>query len=191
MRFSNILLSAVIVMLTACTTILTETTGEAGIQEDPTERTAGAVVEDQSIETKILVNLRSQVPAFKSSRLQVVSYNGVVLLAGQVPTEALKARAAEIASQASAKIKRIHNELDVSNNSTFLTRSNDAWIGTKARTVLMTSDEVPSSQIRVIAENGAIYLMGLISQAEGDRAANLVRNVSGVKKVVKVFEYIN
>jgi osmotically-inducible protein OsmY len=178
-------------LLASCTTILTETTGDAGIQEDPTERTAGAVVEDQSIETKILVNLKSQEPAFKDSRLQVVSYNGVVLMAGQVATEELKARAAEIASQASTKIKRIHNELEVMGNTTFVTRSNDAWIGTKVRTLLLRSKEVPSSQINVIAENGTIFLMGLISQAEGDRAANLVRNVSGVSRVVKVFEYIN
>ncbi len=178
-------------LLASCTTILTETTGDAGIQEDPTERTAGAVVEDQSIETKILVNLKSQEPAFKDSRLQVVSYNGVVLMAGQVATEELKARAAEIASQASTKIKRIHNELEVMGNTTFVTRSNDAWIGTKVRTLLLGSKEVPSSQINVIAENGTIFLMGLISQSEGDRAANLVRNVSGVSRVVKVFEYIN
>lgn len=178
-------------LLASCTTILTETTGDAGIQEDPTERTAGAVVEDQSIETKILVNLKSQEPAFKDSRLQVVSYNGVVLMAGQVATEELKARAAEIASQASTKIKRIHNELEVMGNTTFVTRSNDAWIGTKVRTLLLRSKEVPSSQINVIAENGTIFLMGLISQSEGDRAANLVRNVSGVSRVVKVFEYIN
>ncbi len=178
-------------LLASCTTILTETTGDAGIQEDPTERTAGAVLEDQSIETKILVNLKSQEPAFKDSRLQVVSYNGVVLMAGQVATEELKARAAEIASQASTKIKRIHNELEVMGNTTFVTRSNDAWIGTKVRTLLLGSKEVPSSQINVIAENGTIFLMGLISQSEGDRAANLVRNVSGVSRVVKVFEYIN
>ena len=177
--------------ITSCTTILTETTGDAGIQEDPTERTTGAVVEDQAIETKILVNMKSQQPAFKNSRLQVVSFNGVVLMVGQVATEALKTEATEIASQASAKIKRIHNELEVTSNTSFLTRSNDAWIGTKARTVLITNDDVPSSQVRVITENGAIYLMGLISQAQGDTVANLVRNISGVSRVVKVFEYIN
>ncbi|MSR11776.1 MAG: BON domain-containing protein [Gammaproteobacteria bacterium] len=177
--------------LASCTTILVQTTPETGMQEDPTERTAGAVVEDQAIETKILVNLKSQDPFFRDSRLQVVSYNGVVLLAGQIATEELKARATVIASQASTKIKRIHNELNVSSNAGFATRSSDAWIGTKARTMLMTSNDVPSAQINVVVENGALYLMGLISQEDGERAANLVRNVSGVNRVVKVFEYIN
>lgn len=191
MNFYKSLLFIFALALSSCTTILVETTGDAGIQEDPTERTAGAVVEDQSIETKILVNMKSQEPAFRNSRLQVVSYNGVVLMVGQVATETLKAKATEIASQASTKIKRIHNELEVTSNTSFLTRGNDAWIGTKARTLLMTSDEVPSSQVRVITENGSIYLMGLINQSQGDRAANLVRNVAGVNRVVKVFEYIN
>lgn len=191
MSIYKISFSIAALLLASCTTILVETTGEAGMLEDPTVRTTGAAVEDQAIETRILVNLKSQDPFFRDSRLQVVSYNGVVLIVGQVATEELKAKATNIASQASTKIKRIHNELEVTNNAGFLSRSSDAWIGTKARTVLMTSDEVPSSQINVIAENGAIYLMGLISQAEGDRAANLVRNVSGVNRVVKVFEYIN
>lgn len=178
-------------LLSACSTVLVETVGSSGVQEDPTKRTAGAVVEDQSIETKILVNMKAQVPAFMDAKLQVVSYNGVVLIVGQVAMDDMKARATEIASQASTKIKRIHNELEVTNNIGFMSRSSDAWIGTKARTLLMSSDEVPSSQINVIVENGAIYLMGLIGQAEGDRAANLVRNVSGVNRVVKVFEYLN
>lgn len=191
MSFHKISFFIAALLLASCTTILVETTGDAGMAEDPTVRTTGAAVEDQAIETRILVNLKSQDPFFKDSRLQIVSYNGVVLLVGQVATEELKAKATNIASQASTKIKRIHNELEVTNNADFRTRSSDAWIGTKARSVLMTSDEVPSSQINVIAENGAIYLMGLISQAEGDRAANLVRNVSGVNRVVKVFEYIN
>lgn len=178
-------------LLGSCTTILVETTGEAGIQEDPTERTAGAVVEDQSIETKVVVNMKSQEPAFKGSNFSIVSHNGVVLIVGQTESEDLKTRATTIASQASSKIKRIHNEMEIIGKTSLLSRSNDAWIATKVRTLMLTNKEVPSDQVRVIAENGSIYLMGIINQEQGDRAANLARNVSGVTKVVKVFEYIN
>ena len=73
----------------------------------------------------------------------------------------------------------------------FISRSNDAWIGTKIRTLLIADSDVPSRRVKVIVENGAVYLMGLVSQTEGDSAANLARNVSGVTKVVKVFEYID
>jgi osmotically-inducible protein OsmY len=178
-------------LLNSCTAILVKTTGDAGIQEDPRQRTAGAVVEDQSIETKVAVNMKSQEPAFKGSNFSIISHNGVVLIVGQTESENLKASATSIASRASSKIKRIHNEMEISGKTSMLSRSNDTWIATKVRTLMLTNKEVPSDQIKVIAENGSIYLMGLISQKEGERAANLARNVSGVTKVVKVFEYIN
>ena len=189
-RFTHLFL-VLALLATSCTTILVKTTGEQGISEDPTERTTGARVEDQAIETKVVVNMKSQEPAFKKANFSVISHNGIVLLVGQVASNQLKNRASEIASQASSKIKRIHNELEVSGKTGRLARSNDSWIATKVRTQLLAHDDVPSRQVRVIAENGAIYLMGLIDQAGGDRAARLARNVSGVTKVVKVFEYLN
>jgi len=185
------ILCMLLLVTSSCSTILVRTTGSEGIREDPSERTAGAVVEDQSIETKVIVNMKSQEPAFKDAHFSVISHNGVVLLVGQVESDALKATATDIASRASIKIKRIHNELEVSGKTSMLSRSNDIWIATKVRTLMLANNDVPSGQVRVIAENGAIYLMGLISQVEGDNAANLVRNVSGVTRVVKVFEYIN
>jgi osmotically-inducible protein OsmY len=180
-----------VLILASCTSILVETTGNQGMREDPGKRTAGARVEDQSIETKIVVNMKSQVPAFKDASFDVVSHNGVVLLIGQVQSEDLKERATQIASAASAKIKRIHNELEVSGKTGFLSRSNDAWISTKVRTQLRVDDAVPSDQVRVVTENGSVYLLGLINQGQGDSAAALARNISGVTRVVKVFEYIN
>lgn len=191
MNFSRVLALLLLLTITSCTAILVRTTGDQGILEDPTERTAGAIVEDQSIETKVIVNMKSQEPAFRRVNFDVISHNGVVLLVGQVESEALKARATEIASRASVKIKRIHNELEISGKTSYLARGNDAWIATKVRTLMLANDSVPSGQVRVIAENGAIYLMGIISQAEGDNAANLARNISGVTRVIKVFEYIN
>ena len=185
------LLLCIALLSTSCTTILVETTGAQGIQEDPGRRTAGAVIEDQSIETKIAVNMKSQEPAFRKANFDVISHNGVVLLVGQVPSEHLKNLAGEIAAAASSKIKRVHNELEVRRNTALTTRSKDTWIATKARTQILANKDVPSDQVRVITENGSVYLMGLSSQQNGDNAAALVRNVSGVARVVKVFEYIN
>ena len=188
MKIYRVLVLVTLLITSSCTAILVRTTGEQGMQEDPSERTAGAVIEDQAIETKIIVNMKSQDSAFKQTHFDVISHNGVVLLIGQVESEQLKILATEIASQASTKIKRIHNELEVTEKSSFMDRSSDVWIATKVRTLMLTDNQVPSSQVRVIAENGAVYLMGLISQADGDNAAKVARNVS---KVVKVFEYIN
>ena len=191
MKLHSALVAIVAIALSSCTAILTETTGDQGIQENPAERTTGAMIEDEIIETKVAVNMRSQEPAFKKSNFSVISHNGVVLLVGQVESDFLRARATEVASKASAKIKRIHNELEVAGKTGFLSRSNDAWIATKIRTLMLTDKDVPASQVKVVTENGVVYLMGLVSQPDGDSAADLARNVSGVAKVVKVFEYID
>ena len=177
--------------LGSCTTVLVRTTGAEGITEDPTERTAGAVVEDQSIETKVVVNLKKLEPELKKANIKVTSHNGVVLLVGQVASDGLKARATQITSDSSTKIKRIHNELEVAGKTSLLARSNDNWVATKVRTLMLANSSVPSGQIRVITENGAVFLMGLVTQADADSAADLARNVSGVTRVVKVFEYLN
>ncbi len=186
-----LLASAFALLLSSCTSVLVQTTGAEGIVEDPTERTAGAVVEDQSIETKVLVNLKKLEPELKKANIDAISHNGVVLLVGQVGSESLKARATQITSDSSSKIKRIHNELEVAGKTSLLSRSNDSWIATKVRTLMLANSSIPSGQIRVVTENGIVYLMGIVSQADGDLATDLARNVSGVTRVVKVFEYVD
>ena len=191
MKIYRVFAFLILVTLASCSTILVNTTNRDGMQEDPTERTAGAIVEDRSIETKIAVNMQAIEPAFRKSSFDVISHNGVVLLIGQVESSELKSKATEIASKASTKIKRIHNEIEVSGRTGILSRGNDTWIATKVRTLMLANAEVPSGQVRVVVENGAVYLMGIISQSEGDNAANIARNVAGVTKVVKVFEYLS
>ena len=186
-----LLASVFALLLSSCTSVLVQTTGAEGIVEDPTERTAGAVVEDQSIETKGLVNLKKLEPELKKANIDAISHNGVVLLVGQVGSESLKARATQITSDSSSKIKRIHNELEVAGKTSLLSRSNDSWIATKVRTLMLANSNIPSGQIRVVTENGIVYLMGIVSQADGDLATDLARNVSGVTRVVKVFEYVD
>ncbi len=192
MRYlKSLIILLTIVAASGCTTILVETTGPEGLLEDPGKRTTGARIEDQAIETKVIVNIKSQEPQLRNANFHVTSHNGVVLIVGQVQSEQLKKRATEIASQASIKIKRIHNELEIIGKTGLLSRSNDTWISTKVRTQLLADKSVPSSQVRVITENGSVYLMGLVSEVQGDNAAALARNISGVTRVVKVFEYIN
>ncbi|MAX07333.1 MAG: BON domain-containing protein [Pseudohongiellaceae bacterium] len=191
MKIYRVFAFLILVTLASCSTILVNTTNRDGMQEDPTERTTGAIIEDRSIETKIAVNMQAIEPAFRKSSFDVISHNGVVLLIGQVESSELKSKATEIASKASTKIKRIHNEIEVSGRTGILSRGNDTWIATKVRTLMLANAEVPSGQVRVVVENGAVYLMGIISQSEGDNAANIARNVAGVTKVVKVFEYLS
>ena len=179
-----------LVIATSCSTILVSTTNKGGIQENPARRTPGAVIEDRSIETIVAVNLKADSQTFRKTRFNVVSHNGVVLLVGQIENQAMKQKATDIVSKASSKIKRIHNELEVMDKQGIFSRGNDTWIATKVRTLMLANDEVPSSRVRVIVENGVVYLMGILTEFEGNIAANVARNVVGVKKVIKVFEYV-
>ena len=179
--------------LASCTTaLLVRTTGEEGIVEDPTRRTPGVRLDDQRLELKISVNMQTRFPAFRDSHFRVFSHNGVVLLVGQVETEAMRARAEAIAIESSVNnsITRIHNELEVRKNTGFMRRNRDRLIAARVRVKdMFASSDVPP-QVRVIVENGAVYLMGLVTEEQGKEAEDVVKKVSGVKKVVKVFEYI-
>ena len=178
------------ILTTACSTILVNTTSREGIKENPARRTPGAIVEDQSIETIVAVNLKADNLAFRETRFNVISHNGIVLLVGQIESNSMKQKATEIISKASSKIKRIHNELEITEKKGILSRGNDTWIATKVRALMLANEEISANQVRVIVENGAVYLMGILTESEGDTAANVARNVVGVTKVIKVFEYI-
>ena len=104
MKIYRVFAFLILVTLASCSTILVNTTNRDGMQEDPTERTTGAIIEDRSIETKIAVNMQAIEPAFRKSSFDVISHNGVVLLIGQVESSELKSKATEIASKASSKI---------------------------------------------------------------------------------------
>ena len=114
-----------------------------------------------------------------------------MLLVGQVPSPELKQRAVEIASEASSQIRRIHDELEVTGNTGFLARVNDASISTRVRATLITGDLDVDADIRIVTENGTVYLMGVLSREKGDEVAALISDINGVTRVVKVFEYLN
>lgn len=190
MSIKQVLIITLLLSTTACTTVLTQTTGSQGIQEDPYLRTAGTVVEDESIETKVAVNMRSQNRAFRDASFNVVSHSGVVLLVGQVQSDDLKQQATRIASEASVHVRRVHNEMEVAGRRSLLSRSNDTWLATKVRTQLTANEGINANRMRVVANNGSIYLMGIVDRDEGERATNLARSVGGVMRVVNVYEYL-
>ena len=190
MKF-RLLIFVPLLLTASCTTILVETTGEEGIQEDVTERSVGGVITDESIETRIRVNLAAQEPVLREANIDVTAHKGIVLLVGQVPSPDMKQRAVEIASEASSQIRRIHDELEVTGNTGILARGNDAWISTRVRALLLTNNTVAGANIRVVTENGSVFLLGVVSREQGDQAAALISDVGGVTRVVKVFEYLN
>ncbi len=158
------------------------------IKDTPAKRTFGRYIDDQIVETKALVNLRKADPRLKDSHLVVVSYNGIVLLTGQVPSEALRKKAAEVVARI-ATVRRVHNELQVIGKTTLLIRSNDNWITGKIAARLALTENSGSERIKVITENSVVYLMGLVSREEASVAAKIASQAQGVQRVVQLFEY--
>ena len=160
------------------------------IEEQRDQRTFGSMLEDSNIETKAIVNLHAADAAFHEAHVVVVSYNGYVLIAGQVNSEALKAKATEVV-RAVRGVRRIYNELEIAAPSSGMTRTSDTWITTKVKSLLLGADDIEGTRVKVVTEDGVVYLMGLATAAEANRIAEKTAGVSGVQRVVRLFELID
>ena len=155
-------------------------------------RSIGNKIDDQFLEHNVANAISRSHPDITgpTSHIVVTAYNGVILLAGQTPRADLKAQA-EQAAAAVQRVKKVNNELQVMAPSSILARNNDAWLTTKIKTQMLTDSAIPGSRIKIVTENGIVYMLGLVTKQEAARATSLVQGVSGVQKIVKLFEYID
>ncbi len=152
------------------------------------KRTAGTVVEDSTIERKAQEAIYTNERLKKQVHINVDSYNGAVLLTGEAPSSEINDEVVKLIQQI-PKIRQIHNEVSISPPASLADRSRDSWITTKVKTLHFGNKEVNGLSIKVITVHGIVYLMGIVSQAEGEAATSLARQVEGVSQVVKMFEY--
>ena len=152
-------------------------------------RTTGSVVEDQAIEMRITNRLR-ETGISKQVHVNVTSYNGIVLLSGEAPGEDLLRRIGDIARE-TEKVRRVHNEIKLAAPSSMMTRSSDTLITSKVKTALLKVETgyFDPTRVKVVTENGTVYLMGLLSRSEAATVTARVQNVGGVQRIVKLFEY--
>jgi len=152
-------------------------------------RTVGQQVEDKTIEIKVAGSIRSQFG--DSVRVNTTSYQGVVLVTGDSLGNDRKAEITEIARKTQS-VKSVSNQVNVvKETASFGELSNDTWITSKVMTTLATTNEIPSRTIIVVTDRSVVYLMGLVTQREGDLAAASAAQVSGVKRVDKLFQVIS
>ncbi len=151
-------------------------------------RSSGAQLDDQGIELRAGTRIREV--ATDTMNVSVISYNRMVLLTGSVGNEAERRRAEEVV-RSIENVRSVVNELRVGPASTFQQRSNDTYISGKVKASLLDSRDVFANSFKVTTEQGTVYLMGLATRRETDRATEIVRGVSGVEKVVRVVELIN
>ena len=162
--------------------------GVAGAVSTVDRRTLGAQTEDKSITVKAEMKMREITG--DAGNVNVTSFNRRVLLTGEVRDEAMK-QAAEREVRKIANVVSVINELQVSGSSSYTSRSNDALITTKVKASLVDMKTVSAISFKVTTERGVVYLMGLVTPREGNIAADVAKGVSGVTRVVKIFEYIN
>lgn len=190
MKYLNLLIVFFLaVQLSGCAApvLVAGAAGGAIVAND--ERTTRSLVDDNVIESRAIDKLYEDPEIAKKIHINVTSFNGIVLLTGETVNDSLRTRSVNIVRYMD-KVRRVHNEIRVGDLTGLESRASDSWITSKVKTQMLTTKGFKSSQVKVTTEAGTVYLMGLVSKEVGNQAAEIARNVSGVKRVVKLFEYL-
>jgi len=188
-KLAIILVIPVLLTLQSCAAIVVASVA-GGLTLAQDKREMKTILDDQSIEYYISNELSKDKELKTNSHISIISYNAVVLLTGETPDANMRARMVDIAKK-SNKVTRVYNALYIMEPTSLKSRNNDTWITTKVKTQLLGKKEINGLHIKVITENAVVYLMGLIPQQHADLAANTASEISGVKRVIKVFEYVD
>lgn len=156
----------------------------AYISED--RRTSGMFIEDEGIELKSTRRINQQFG--DKVHINVTSYNRLVLLTGEAPTDAIKADIEKLIMGVD-NVRRIYNEIAVAGNTSLSSRSNDTLLTSKVKTRFLAERKFQINHVKIVTENGVVYLLGMVTRQEADNAAQIASSTAGVRKVVKVFEY--
>jgi len=160
--------------------------GGAGVAAD--KRTLGKQIDDQRIELTAHDDLSKHQALQNNTNLQIVSVNGSVLVVGQAPNTYLRDLAIKTITSVNG-VLHVHNQVRISNEISFTTKTNDLWLTSKVKTALFADENISANNIKVVTENGEVFLLGLVSQKQASSAINIARNIGGVNRVFKMFEY--
>ena len=183
----GVLAASALTGLSACAPLLIGGAMMGGTLMYTDRRTSGTQIEDQAIELKSGNRIGEAVGG--RAHVNVTSYNRLVLLTGEAETEADKA-AIEQALQRVENVRSVVNEIGVMGASSLTGRSNDTILSGKVKASLLDAKDLMANAFKVVTERGTVYLMGRVTEREAARAADIARSVSGVQKVVRVFELI-
>ena len=158
----------------------------AYISED--RRTSGMFIEDESIELKSARRIHQQFA--DEAHVNITSFNRIVLLTGEVPSEDIKSSIEKLV-MGIENVRKIHNEIAVASKTSLASRSNDTLITSKVKARFLAERKFQINHVKIVTENGIVYLLGMVTHQEAESAAKIASSTSGVRKVVKVFEYLN
>lgn len=173
--------------LVGCAPVVATGVGIGAMMVDD-RRSIGVYIEDEEIELKAGARLREA--KLDGVRANFTSFNRRLLITGEAPTEALKARVSEI-GRGVPGVKEIYNEMIIAGPISLAARSNDGMLTTKVKARLFGDSRINANHVKVVTSNGVVYLMGLVNRSEAAIAAEIAARTSGVQRVVKVFEYLD
>ena len=176
--------AAAVPLLQGCFPLAVTGMGTAALMATD-RRTTGMYIEDESIEWKVLARLRGEFPG---AHVNATSFNRRVLLTGEAPDEGTKKKV-EDAVRRIENVREVTNELQVAGASSMASRGNDALVTSNVKARMVNNGRFSPNHVKVLTEQGVVYLMGIVTPAEGDAAVEIARNTAGVARVVKVFEY--
>ena len=180
-------------LISGCSTVATngeEITEQSLLQE---RRTREAILIDKDIETEAYSELNSDDDLLNQCHFTISAYNGAVLVTGEAPNEELRKKIISLV-QVIPNVKLIHNNLIIAQPSDSSSRANDQFITDavkKALNQIRTIPDFDPSVVKVITENGTVYLMGIVHRDEGTVVINVTRLQPGIKQIITVFEYID
>ena len=176
-----------LLMSTACAPVLIGSAAVTGVSVAADRRSAGAVANDGVIEAQSAMHLSQT--NFASSHITTTSYEGNVLLSGEIDSEASKQKATEIVKSIN-EVNKVYNELAVQPNSSLTTRMNDSITASKVRAALLDNKQVTLTSIKVVVDRGICYLLGTVTQTEAEIISKIASRVPGVVQVVRLFTII-
>lgn len=162
--------------------------GATKVATDP--RSMGTQLDDETLESKVNSAIKKDQQIKSEARISVTAYSGRVLLTGQVPNENLREVASSLAKGVQ-NVNDVYNEVRVGPKVDFAQISKDSWITSQIKSKMLVDSKVKTSDVKVVTENNEVFLMGNVTQDQGNAAAEIARNVAGVTKVIKVFNYLN
>ncbi|MEP0357757.1 MAG: BON domain-containing protein [Paraglaciecola sp.] len=161
--------------------------GMASVAHD--RRTLGTQVDDRTLAGRVSTTLADNTEIAEQTGIVVQVFNGSVLLVGQAPTQMLIQKAQQLVTPIK-NIKKIHNQIRLGTPISASTIANDTWLASKVKAKLLADKRIDGLHVEIEVENSEVFLMGLSTQEEAEIATDITRNISGVKQVVKVFEYL-
>jgi osmotically-inducible protein OsmY len=182
------LLVALAPVLQSCIPLLVGAGVGAGVMMAEDRRTNATILEDQAVEVKSRNRITEK--HGEKANISVTSFNRFVLLTGQAPTEEIKQDVSALVLEV-PNVRNVQNEILVGGNSSSTSHASDALLTSRVKGRLSQNKDVGASHVKVVSENGSVFLMGLVTRAEAESASQTAATTSGAQRVVKLFEYLD